>query len=97
MVAVVKHEFYGRAWGGAACGCAVENHVLHGFAAQLFGGRFAQHPAHGVYHVGFAAAVWSYHGDKLAGNVDGGGVGEGFESCKFDLGETHVSGYLRSE
>ena len=89
LVGVVEHEFDRGARGGAAGGGAVENHVLHAFAAQLFGGGFAQHPAHGVDHVGFAAAVGADNGHELAGHVDGGGVGKGFETGKFDVGEAH--------
>ncbi len=75
--------------GGAAGGGAVENHILHALAAQLFGRSFAQHPAHGIDHVGFAAAVGTDHGHQLAGHVNGGGVGERFETGKFDGGEAH--------
>lgn len=43
--------------------------------------------AHGIDHVGFAAAVGADHGHQLAGHVNGGGVGERFETGKFDVGE----------
>ena len=89
VVAVVKHQLHRRARRRAAGGGTVGNHVLHGFAAQLLGRRFAQHPAHGIDDVGFTAAVGPDNGNELAGNVDGGGVDKGFESGKFDLGETH--------
>ena len=88
-VGIAEHELHGGAGGGAAGGGAVENHVLHALAAQLFGRGFAQHPAHGVDNVGFAAAVGPDYGHQLAGHVDGGGVGERFEAGKFDVGEAH--------
>ena len=83
---VVEHQLHGGAGGGAAGGGAVENHVLHAFAAQLLGRGFAQHPAHGVDDIAFAAAVGADHGHQLAGHADGGGVDKGFETGKFDVG-----------
>ena len=94
LVGIVKHQFYRGARGGAAGGGAVENHVLHTFAAQLFGRGFAQHPAHGINHRRFAAAVGADNGHELAGHMDGGGVGKGFETGKFDVGEAHWAGRL---
>ena len=89
LVGIVEHKLHRCARGGAAGGGAVENHILHALAAQLFGRSFAQHPAHGIDHVGFAAAVGADHGHQLAGHVNGGGVGERFEAGKFDVGEAH--------
>ena len=89
LVGIVEHKLHRCARGGAAGGGAVENHILHALAAQLFGRSFAQHPAHGIDHVGFAAAVGADHGHQLAGHVNGGGVGERFETGKFDVGEAH--------
>ena len=45
---------------------AVEDHVLHGVAAQVLGGGLAQHPAHGVDDVGLAAAVGADDADEMA-------------------------------
>ena len=70
---------------------AVEDHVLHRIAAQRRGARFAQHPAHGVDDVRFAAAVRADDADQLAGNVDRGGIDEGLESGKLDLSEAHAT------
>ena len=86
VVAVVKHQLHRCARGGAACGGTVENHVLHGFAAKLLGRSLAQHPAHRVNHVRFAAAVRPDNGHQLPGHMNGGRVGKRFESGQFDLG-----------
>ena len=65
----------------------VEDHVLHRLAAQRRGLRFAEHPAHGVDHVGLAAAVRADDADELSGRADGGGIDEGLEAGELDLGE----------
>ena len=89
VVGVVEHQFHRGARRGAAGGRAIENHVLHTLAAKLLGRRFAQHPAHRVDHIRFAAAVGADHGNKLAGNMYRGGVGKGFEAGEFDVGQAH--------
>jgi 7-cyano-7-deazaguanine reductase len=65
------------------------NHVLHRVAAQRRGTRLAQHPAHGVDHVGFAAAVWTDDGDQLTRHFDRSRVDEGFESDQLYLSKAH--------
>ena len=94
--AVVEHQLDRRAAGRLAGGGTVEDHVLHRLAAQLFGGRFAQHPAHGVDHVGLAAAVGSAHGDQLPGHGNGGGTDKGLEASELDMGQTHGCRDIRS-
>src|SRR3569833_1628984 len=56
-VAVVEHQLDEGVAHGFAAGRAIENHVGHGVAAQIFRRAFAHHPAHGIDHVGLAAAV----------------------------------------
>ena len=70
-VGVVEHQLDAGAAGRLALARAVEDHVLHRFAAQLAGLAFAQHPAHGVHDVGLAAAVGPDHADQLAREVEG--------------------------
>ena len=65
---------------------AVEDHVLHGFAAQMLGRRFAEHPAHRVDDVRLAAAVRPHHAGQLRGDGNDGGVDETLEPGKFDVG-----------
>ena len=72
-----------------ARGRTAENHVLHGFAAQLPRPRFAQHPAHRVDHVGLAATVRADNANPLPGNGDRGGIDEGLEAGEFYVGEAH--------
>ena len=36
---------------------AIENDVGHFVAAQRLGGLFAEHPAHGIQHIGLSATV----------------------------------------
>ena len=85
---IVEHELHGGAAHGLPLGRAVEDHVVHVLAAQLLGGRFAQHPAHGVDHVRLAAAVGTHHAHELPGDGDGGRIDEGFEAGKLDGGES---------
>ena len=67
VVVVVKHQFHAGAAGRLAGGGAVEDHVLHRLAAQFRSLALAQHPAHRVHDVGFAAAVWPNHAHQLPG------------------------------
>jgi hypothetical protein len=55
----------------------------------MFGRALAQHPAHGIDHIGFAAAVRAYHADQLAGYVDGRGIDKRFKTSKLYMSETH--------
>jgi hypothetical protein len=90
VVAVVEHQFDAGTAGGLARGRAVEDHVLHGFAAQLGGLGLAQHPAHRVHDVGLAAAVGPDHTHELAREHEVGGFGEGLEAGELDRVETHA-------
>jgi len=85
-LAVVEVQLDAGATDGLALARAVEDDVLHGFAAQGSGLGFTQHPAHGVDHIGFAAAVGADHTNQLPGNQDGGRVDKGLEPGKFQLG-----------
>jgi hypothetical protein len=68
---------------------AIEDHVLHRVPAQGRGARLAEHPAHRVDHVRFAAAVRADDADQLAGNMDRGGIDERLETGKLYLREAH--------
>ncbi len=85
--AVVERELDRRAADGLAFAGAVEDHVLHRFAAERGRLRLAEHPAHGVDHVGLAAAVGPDDPDQLAGRGDGRRINERLEPCELDLGE----------
>ena len=87
--AVVEVELDRRAADGLALAGAVEDHVLHRFAAQRRGLRFAEDPAHGVDHVGLAAAVRPDDADELTRRRDGGRIDERLEACELDVGEAH--------
>ena len=87
--AVVEEELDRRAAHGLALAGAVEDHVLHRFAAQRRGLRFAEHPAHGVDDVGLAAAVGPDDADELAGRGDRRRIDERLEACELDVGEAH--------
>ena len=91
VVSVVKHQLHAGAAGWLARGGAVENHVLHGFAAQLGRLAFAQHPAHRVHDVGLAATVGPDHADKLPRQHKIGGVCKRLEAGQFDGVEAHAS------
>ena len=77
---VVEHQLDAGARHRLAVAGAVENHVLHGFAAQGRGARLAQHPAQRVDHVGFAAAVGTDDAHELPRQRDMGGINEGLET-----------------
>jgi hypothetical protein len=89
VVGVVEHQLDAGTAGLLAAGGAVEDHVLHGLATQLGRARFAEHPAHRIHDVRFAAAVGSHHADQLAGQHEVGGFSEGLEAGKLDGVEAH--------
>ena len=96
-VAVVKMQGDACLCRAAPVGRAGEDDVGHCLAAQLFGGGFAEYPAHGVDDVGFAAAVRADDAGQRGINGEGGVVGEGFESGEADGGEVHVFCCVRCE
>ncbi len=83
---VVERQLDRGARGGLARAGAVEDHVLHGLAAQVLGRRFAEHPAHRVDDVRLAAAVRPHHAGQLRGDGNDGGIDETLETGKFDVG-----------
>ncbi|MNM39124.1 hypothetical protein D3C81_498940 [compost metagenome] len=89
-IVIVEHQFHGSAAGRLAVRGAVENDVLHRFTAQLRRFRFAQHPAHGVDDVRFAAAIRANHAHELAWHLEIGGIDERLKSRQLDGRETHV-------
>src|SRR4029077_7777910 len=66
-----------------------EYDILHRIATQSRGARLPEHPAHGIDHVGFAAAVRTDDADELARDLDGSRIDEGLESGKLDLSKAH--------
>ncbi len=68
---------------------AVEDDVGHFAAAQGFGGGFAEHPADGIHHVGFAAAVGSDDAGHAFGEFEHGLVRKGLEAVDFQSFEIH--------
>ena len=66
--AIVENEFHARAVHRLPVARTVEEHVLHGFPAQVFCRRFPQHPAYGVNNVRLAATVGTNNADELSGH-----------------------------
>jgi hypothetical protein len=77
---VIEHKFNAGAVGRRPLRGAVEDDILHGFAAQVARLRFAQHPAHRVDDIRFAAAVRADHAEQLARHGQMRGIGEGLEA-----------------
>src|SRR6185503_5232750 len=86
-LAVVEEELDRRTADRLAVTRAVEDHILHRFAAQGGRLRFAEHPAHRVDHIGFAAAVRSDDADQLPRRRDGGWIDKRLEAGQLDLCE----------
>jgi len=85
--AVVEGELDGRASDRLTVTGAVEDHVLHRFAAQSRCFRFTEHPSDGVDDVRLAAAVGTDDADELARRRNRRRIDERFESGELDLGE----------
>jgi len=64
---IVEHQFDAGTRHRIAPAGTIEQHILHGLAAQVLGRGFPQHPAHRIDHIGFAATVRADHADQLAG------------------------------
>ena len=86
-LAVVEKQLDRSAPDRRALARAVEDDILHRFAAQRRRLGFAEHPAHGVDDVRLAAAVGADDADKLSGCSDGGRVDERLETGQLDLCE----------
>jgi hypothetical protein len=82
---VIEHQLDTRAIGRRPLRGAVEDDILHGFAAQVARLRFAQHPAHRVDDVRLAAAVRADHAEQLAWHGQMRGIGEGLEARNLDM------------
>ena len=90
LLLVVEHQGHLGHLQGRAAGRALEDHVGH--ARTPHGGRagFAEHPAHGVHHVGLAAAVRTDDaGQAIAVEVHHGAIREGLEAEEFEAFEMH--------
>ena len=86
---VVENQLDRGARHRLAAGRPVEDDVLHRLAAQLRCFRLAEHPAHGVHDVGFAAAIGADDADQLPGQGDRGRVDKGLEAGEFEFGQAH--------
>ena len=95
--AVVEVQLDRRPADRLALARAVEDDVLHRLAAQRRRLRFAEHPAHGVDHVGLAAAVRADDADELTGRADGRGIDERLEAGKLDLREAQGKCFARKK
>jgi hypothetical protein len=65
VVSIVKYQLHTGSAGWFAGVGAIENDVLHRLATQFRRLRLAQHPAHRVHDVGFAAAIGTNHAHQL--------------------------------
>ena len=90
-VVVVEHQFDRGAPGRLPVGRAIEDDVLHRFAAQFRRFRLAQHPSYGVDDVRLAATIGTDHADQLTRHLEIGGIDERLKSRQFDGRETHVA------
>ncbi len=75
--------------GGFAGVGAFENDVLHLAAAECLGGLFTQHPADGVGHVGFAAAVGPDDRGHARLKAEGAGVRKRLKTVELESLEIH--------
>ncbi len=85
---IVEDQFDARARHRLALAGTVEDHVLHGLAAQRGSLGLAQHPAQRVDHVRLAAAVRPDHAHDLPRQRNVRGIDEGFETGQFYMGKT---------
>ena len=76
---------------------SVKNNVGHFAAAQRLGRLLAKHPAHGIEHVRFPAAVRPDDGRDAFVEFENSFIREGFEADEFERLKMHVkAGHARS-
>ena len=68
---------------------AVEDQIGDTGAAQGFGTLLANDPADGIRNIAFAAPVGADDGGESVGEIEAGGIDEGFETGEFELFEDH--------
>ena len=85
MVCIIKGQGYLAVVEGLAFLCTVKDDVGHAVAAQGFGALFAQHPAHGVANVAFAAAVRPYDACYVLRKDNLRSFGKGLETVYLQL------------
>lgn len=59
---------------------AIKDDVGHRLATEVFGRALTHHPAHSIDNIGFATAIRPDYGAEIRGEVDCGGIDEGFEA-----------------
>ena len=89
MVGVVKDQGHFAVVEGLSLFGAVEDDVGHAVAAQHLGALLAQHPAHRVANVAFAAAVGAHDARYILRKDDLRALGKGFESVYLQSGKAH--------
>ena len=70
---------------------AIENHIGHCFAAQVFRRTFAQHPAHRINNIRLTAAIGPHHRGHIAWKACRSGINKGFKAGQPDAFQTHES------
>ena len=88
-ISVVEHQFDGGAAHRLAGPRSVEDHIVHRLRTQLLHARFAEHPAHRVDHIRFAAAVGADDRRQIGRQRQYAGVHKGLETGQFDLRKAH--------
>ena len=83
--AIVENEFHARAVHRLPVARAVEKYILHGFPAQMLGGRFPQHPAYCINNVRLAATVGANNADELSGHRYMRRIDKRLESSELDF------------
>ena len=80
-----KYQFYAcQAFGGLVLR-AGKNNITHRAATKLLGGGFTEHPADGINHIGFAAAVGPDNRCDGFGEMKRCRIGKRFKACQFEL------------
>ena len=60
--------------------CSQEDYIFHLLSAQVTGGLLAEHPAHCIGNIAFAAAVWTDNSGHPSSKNKFCLVGEGLKS-----------------
>ena len=82
--AIIKHQLNHRLPHWLTINRAVEDHIGHRLAAQIFSGTLAHNPADSINNIGFTAAIGAHDSTHIAWEIHCSGVDEGLEPRELD-------------
>ncbi len=96
-IRIIEDQLNGGLGNRLAGSRTIENHIRHGLAAQVLGGRLTHDPAHSVDDIRLATTIGANHGRQIGREVCDGWIHKGFEAHQLDAFQSHVSPEVATE